>query len=172
MKTSQKLWAISFMAVILIPNMVSIIAGKESFPYTNAPMFAHYIGPGTNFYDVKFIAADGKKQVQVFPSYGATNYYGHLKEMRFFFSKIYGPAEPASPFGYFQNDTPEKLEQRLTKFFIAYFPYTDSALVTPEIIRLEIEQYNHQNKFLSAHEIGYYDLQKKRFYHTWKPDTK
>jgi len=169
MKTSQKVFAVLVMCAFILPNLYAITMGREAFPFTPAPMFGHYIGPNTYFYDIDFIGQNNQTEKNLYPGLNKkTEQTSNFVIMRFFLNKVYGSAEVISPLGYFEQDTPAKLEERMQNFFSNYFK-ADLANDTTHIntVRLEVSQYDRNYKLLAKHVIGYYDVQSKNFKHTW-----
>lgn len=157
------------MAACLLPNVCAIYAGSESYPYTNAPMFGHYVGDATYFYDVAFISEAHSVDERVFPYTQAPVTYANYLDMRFFFNKIYGSAEKRTPFKHFEHDTSKDLEARMNAFFLAYFKHLRVGEAgAGRRIRCDINRYDSQQRLLDSHTVGYYDLALKKFKHTWK----
>ncbi|WP_324583988.1 hypothetical protein [Agriterribacter sp.] len=169
MKASQKFFAGIVIVSLIIPNLYVIFKGRESFPFTQAPMFGHYIGPKTYFYDFKFIGDNGNGQKILYPSltYSQTESPLYFRTQRLFF-KIYGSAEKNSCFGYYQNDSRERFEQRMSRFFSAYFKFLNKDTSGIQTIRLEIDQYNRQYDLKDSHIVGEYNVISKNFISTWK----
>lgn len=161
----SKTYAAVVICAFVIPSLYFIIVGRESFPFSQAPMFSHYIGKETNFYDFKYFLVSDTAEQEISPdSYGG--YFSKIAISRYFFNNIYGSVEEKSPFGYVKNDNKEKLEKRMTSFFDAYFKsrFSDSA----SMIRLEVYNYSRNNEFKGKHIIGHYDIHNHNYTHTWK----
>ncbi len=169
MKSFQKVWAGIVIISLIIPNLYVIFTGRESFPFTQAPMFSHYIGTETHFYDFKFAGDDGNGQKALYPSltYTRTEPPLYFRTQRLFF-KIYGSAEKNSCFGYYENDSREKFEQRMSHFFSAYFKYLNTDTSQIHTIRLIIDQYDRQYHLKERHIAGQYNVASKTFVSTWK----
>ncbi|WP_157887002.1 hypothetical protein [Hymenobacter sp. PAMC 26628] len=168
MTVYNKILATLIMLIILLPNLYSIYLGRESFPYTNAPMFGHYIGASTYFYDIKFLIDSGSTTKRIFPYYDGEKQSIDYIGQRFFFNNIYGSAEKKSPFGYSEPNTSEAFELRMDAFFQAYFKHLFTGKSANLKVRCEVSQYNNEWHLLSSHTIGYYDVPLKKFKHTWK----
>lgn len=162
----SRLYAIIIICAFVLPNLYFIVIGRESFPFTQAPMFGHYIGDSTRFYEFSFILEDKGGEKEISPDYVKRHPIAEVALKRFFFGNIYGSVETTSPFGYYKNDTREALEKRMTGFFSAYFKSYSQEL--PQKIRLDISRYNREYAFKEKHTVGYYDIQAKKFIHTWK----
>ena len=167
----RKGFAIVVMVAFLVPNLVFIIRGKEDFPFTAAPMFAHYISDHTIFYNFKFIGHTNQDSILLLPAeYGTTS---EMMSRRFFFSKVYGSADCPSSFGDFCQDTPQEFENRLSRYFTAYLRVlpknSDINVKHLRRIDLEVWKYNPDNTVADKHRVGYYDPATQRFTHTWQP---
>ncbi|MEO6150870.1 MAG: hypothetical protein ABIN95_11745 [Mucilaginibacter sp.] len=158
MKKHEKVFAAFVMLAFLLPNAYTIYQGKESYPFTPAPMFGHYVGDSTHFYSFQF-TANGKPF--------APDNLSNLMLKRMFFDKVYWSVDPKSPLGHFDNDSKPVFEQRLSKFFSTYVKYltTDTTIHT---IQLSVNQYDRKYRQLDAHTVGYYNHDTKRFTQTWK----
>ena len=170
MRTSQKVFAFLVMCAFILPNLYAITQGREAFPFTPAPMFGHYIGPKTYFYDINFIGQNRKTDKILYPTLDKNmEHTQNFSTMRFFLNKVYGSAEDISPLGYFEQDTPTKFQERMESFIPNYFKADLSTDTTHiDTIRLEVSQYDRSYKLQAKHIIGYYDVQSKNFKHTWK----
>ena len=168
----KKAFAIGVMVAFLVPNLIFIVRGKEDFPFTAAPMFAHYIGDHTVMYNFKFIGHTDQDSTLILPpEYGANN---EMMSRRFFFAKVYGSVDCPSSFGDFCNDTPQKLEDRLSQYFTAYLwalsKNNDLDVSHLRRIDLEVWKLNPDNTASEKHRVGYYDTATQRFIHTWLAD--
>lgn len=167
--TWQKWCAALVMFIFAVPNMYYVAMGGEDFPFTCAPMFGHYIGPGTTFYNFKFIG-EFPGEEKVLPSK-----IGRVEEigaMRYFFSKVYGSCDEMSPFGNHPGDTPQQLEERLGKYFKSYLRVLPEAGLKDatglQRLRLEVWRYDSQDKVDDKHVVGYYSPATEKFTHEWR----
>ncbi|HEY1025733.1 MAG TPA: hypothetical protein VGE26_11255 [Sphingobacteriaceae bacterium] len=163
MKKTGKFFAAMVMLLFILPNLAAVIIGRESYPFTPAPMFAHYIGDRSNFYDFAFIAEGDSLETAVVPKH--PEHRNELAIKRFFFDRIYGSVERNSPLWSNNNDDRNQLETRLNKFFSTYFKDLDGGGY--KRIRLEVKQYDHKYAELASHTVGVFDLSTKHFTHTW-----
>jgi hypothetical protein len=167
MKPTQKVYALWVMAAFLLPNLYVMCTGHESFPFTHAPMFAHYIDETTLFYDVEFIGQKGQQETLLYPSYKTPLPTKDRVIRRFFFNKVYGSVE-ASSFSHFEQDTQEQFIKRLELFFAAYFGYLQTDKLGIQTVRLEVHQYDTDYQLKEKHTLGYYDVSTGKFQYTWK----
>lgn len=165
----QKWSAALVMLFFAAPNVYYAAIGNEDFPYTCAPMFAHYIGKDTRFYNFKFIAEYPNGEKILPPNIGTM---GELRAMRFFFSKVYGSSEEISPFGDHLNDTPRQFEERLARYFRQYLkdlPEEEKAnLPNLKQLRLEVWRFDAKDQVDLKHVVGYYSPTTEKFTHVWK----
>jgi hypothetical protein len=167
MKTTNKKFAIVVMAAFILPNLYVICIGHESFPFTHAPMFGHYIDETTLFYDFEFIGQDGQEEKILYPSYKEPMQAKDRLIRRFFFNKIYGSVEESS-FSHFRDDSIESFTARMEKFFAAYFKYVHADSSTIQTVYLEVHQYDKDYRLRAKHRIGYYDILSRKFIYTWR----
>ncbi|OJY99010.1 MAG: hypothetical protein BGP13_23410 [Sphingobacteriales bacterium 40-81] len=161
----SRIYAILVISAFVIPSFYYIIIGRESFPFSQAPMFGHYIGKETNFYDFKYFLVKDTSEQEIYPdSYGG--FFSKIAIKRYFFNNVYVSVEKISPFGYIKNDNKEMFENRMSRFFTAYFQSHNQD--TTSKIRLDVYNYNRNGEFKQKHTIGYYDITNHNFIHTWK----
>ena len=160
---SNKLYAACVKLVFLLPNVYAIINGRESYPFTPAPMFGHYIGDKSLFYDFRFIAEGPAGETPVLPEH--PEHKSRLAIKRFFFDRIYGSVEKNSPLWDNEHDDRQEFEQRLSKFFRVYFKDLHNA--DYKSIRLDVKQYNKEYKEVASHIVGSYDLSTQHFTQEW-----
>jgi hypothetical protein len=156
-------------AALLLPNAVAVIGPYESFPYSSAPMFAHYVGPGVPRYRFRMIleSADGSPGRELPVSSLGLN---HADYQRRFFGTVYGSTDPSSPFGHHPDDTPAALEERLGRHFerlAAVLAERDTAGGPPRGIRLEVARLGAGDRDAEIHVVGWYDAATHRFVHQW-----
>lgn len=161
----SKIYAAIVICAFVAPSLYYIIIGRESFPFSQAPMFSHYIGRETKFYDFKYFLVSDSAEKEILPD-SYSGFFSKLAINRFFFNEIYGSVEKTSPFGYIKNDNKEKFEARMSGFFFAYFQSFKNDV--SGIIRMEVYEYNRKSEFLTMHVIGHYDIRNNNFIHTWK----
>ncbi len=91
-----QLWAASvFIVAFLLPNMWAFVDPFETFPYTSAPMFAHYVGEDTPRYRFRFMAESGGEEQEI----RATDLgLAGVEFTRYFFGHVYGSTDPTTPY--------------------------------------------------------------------------
>ena len=168
MKTlfANKIYALLIMLAFILPNAYIIWKGKEEYPYTPAPMFGHYIGGQTRFYDIKFFAKGQLTRNEVLPFH--KEFSNQLSIGRFFFDRVYGSVEPNTPLGDFSNESREKFEKRMENFCAVYFGYLKKDENKYRELELVVNQYDRKYNLLNSHLIGYYDINNNQFKHIWK----
>jgi len=163
MVTTNKIYAACVILLFLVPNVYAILNGKESYPFTPAPMFGHYIGDQSAFYDFVFVAIGESGEKKVLPSH--PEHKNRLAIKRFFFDRVYGSVEKNSPLWDNEHDSKEEFEQRLSSFFSAYFKDLDKSGFSS--IRLDVKKYNKDYKELTSHTVGSFNLSTQHFTQTW-----
>ncbi|WP_143091056.1 hypothetical protein [Thermoflexibacter ruber] len=163
--TAKKIYALVIMLVFIIPNAYFVIIGDEDFPFTCAPMFGHYVGDETQFYNFKFIGEFESKEEFLPPK--LTN-VDELSTMRFFFIKVYSSCEETPPFGTYKNDNWEKLSNRLSIYFKSYLKVLAKNqqinLADLKSVRLEVWRYGKDKKEIDAKNVvGHYDITSQKF---------
>ena len=115
-KQLRKQYATLLFACFLIPNIGVVVFGIESFPFTCAPMFGHYIDKETPLYLLKFEGVTDTETIDL------VNYFGKPEDffMRHFFSKVYGSTQAISPFTNKISESKEAFQHRMNTFFKHY----------------------------------------------------
>lgn len=158
---TKKNYVLSLYAIFLIPNLFVVTMGIESFPYTQAPMFGHYINEDTNLYILKFEGHDQEGTVDLIDYYGKTE----LRFIRHFFSKAYGSSEYITPFSGRVLENPDRFQERLQSFFENYgdFLWKEHRLRF-QSIEVKIARVDKNRNLLSGFEpFGIYDFAKKKY---------
>lgn len=108
--------------LILIPNGIVIFYGLESFPYTCAPMFAHYLDQDTPIYVQRFDGYVGDEKIDL------TEYFGKNSVIfnRNFFCKYHGGNGTRTPYSNWIEDTEENYLNRMKVFFDYYGTYVEN----------------------------------------------
>jgi hypothetical protein len=162
-----------FIVAFLLPNAVALFIPYEEFPYTSAPMFAHYVTDNTPRYRFRFFAEypNGHASQEI---RAADLKLNGTMFSRYFFGSVYGSIEPLSPYGHYGNDTRETFEKRLTEFFHSATIVLNQRPEAPSAIgriRLEVAQLDKGNRDSAAHIVGYYHVKSNHFSHTWRPKS-
>lgn len=154
-------------ALILIPNFLAIIMPFENWPYTNAPMFAHYIDDKTPRYTFKFWAnfKDSESTELGYYSIGA-----NWSLPRYFFKYVYGAVGVTSVFNIYPDDTKVDFETRLSSFFSDFTKYylarnTDKKERLQSISLYVARLSNVTNKPEEQKLVGTYYLKSEKFVH-------
>jgi len=168
-----KIYAGIVIGLFLIPEITAVVLPLENWPFTCAPMFAHYVGEGTARYRFRFIAEYAKESRP--PREISINDIGlrQIKVMRYFFGKVYGSIDPRAPWGHFPNDTQEAFEARLSRFFHGLTLQMKKKKKGKKYakglkgIRLEVIRLDIQNRPGEVHTVGRYSVKERRFAHGW-----
>jgi hypothetical protein len=157
--------------VFLLPHVLTIVSPHEEFPFTSAPMFAHYLGEATPRYRFLFTAEfdDSRSPQEV---RGAQLGVAGVEFTRYFFGKVYRSIDPDSPFTGPGSDTPAAFEGRMTTFLgrmAAVLQRRDPVRWRGlQRLRLEVVRMDARNHPVDVHEVGVYQVSAGRFFHTWR----
>ncbi len=153
-------------AFFLVPNVFVMLVGIESFPYTCAPMFGHYINKDTKLYLFKLEGVNQGKSTDLI------DYLGKPEDffMRHFFSKVYGSTDAISPFTNKLSESETAFQNRMTLFFDKYSRVLkEKYTLSFEQIQLKVVRVNQDRKPLSPPQIvGYYDCLSKTYTSAYK----
>ncbi|MEO0527062.1 MAG: hypothetical protein AAFZ89_07540 [Bacteroidota bacterium] len=161
----KKIYLIVVSMVLLLPNLFVVVMGIESFPYTCAPMFGHYVDDNTNFYVLKFegLTDDGEKIDLV-------DYYGKLEIyfVRHFFSKAYGSIDPINPFSGRLSDNEEDFLKRMDIFFENYKTFLEKEHeLFFNRIDISVAKVDAKRNILKDYKLmGYYDFNTESYFST------
>ena len=148
--------------IILMPNIFVIIFGIESFPYTCAPMFGHYIDDKTDLYLFKFEGVNDSTSINL------VNYYGKSEDLfiRHFFSKAYGSTSPISPFDKKLTESESYFQHRMDTFFTYYSNFLLSKYnLTFNKINLVVKEIDQNRNVITDYTpIGYYTYSDKKYH--------
>lgn len=162
----KKIYKPLVIALVLLPNIFVIIFGIESFPYTCAPMFGHYIDNDTELYLIKFEGVNDTTSVDL------TEYYGKPESffVRHFFSKVYGSTQAISPFTNKLSESPNAFQSRMNEFFKHYSEFISKEYkLSFDRIDLKVKRVNQERKDLSSLKtIGFFDCNSQNYYSQYK----
>jgi hypothetical protein len=144
-------------AALLIPNLFVVALGIEDFPFTTAPMFAHYVGPETDLYVFRFEGvADEIAEPLPLDEIGREE----RPLMRQFMTWYYRPLTATSPLRDISPDsgTPEEFTERMTEFFgpIADF-LRERRGIEYDSIELHIDMTDSEGEVVDSRHVGTYD---------------
>jgi hypothetical protein len=153
-------------AVLVIPNLIVIALGIEDFPFTTAPMFAHYVGPDTKLYAFRLEGVrDGESEQ--FPI-EQTN-LSPLEVKRQLASWYYRPMTETSPLRDLSgsSSSPEVFSAEMADFFQ---PLTDFLVshrgIAYDGVNVYVDTVDTSGKVLESTHVGYYETQTRRYTQT------
>jgi hypothetical protein len=160
---AKKWYIIAVFTLVLAPNLFVVIAGIESFPFTQAPMFAHHIDKNSDFYVFKFEGVTADKEIL-----NLEKYYGTSERdfVRHFFGKAYGVASGINPFSNkLGEDTKEKFEARMRTFFKNYTAFLKKEYnLSFNEIQLSIKKVDYYRNDVSNYNlIGIYNCSTNQY---------
>ena len=158
----RHVWAASiFIVVFLLPNLWAFVDPYEIFPYTSAPMFAHYVDEATPRYRFRFVTEGGGEEHEL----RATDLgLAGVEFTRYFFGHVYGSTDPTTPFAVAGEDAPADFEARLSTFFRdvqAVLERQNAKQLSG--IRLELVRLDADNRDADVRVVGHYDATTQRF---------
>ncbi len=162
-----------FMAILFFPLLAALIFDFESWPLTSAPMFAHYVDEKTPLYRFRFTGVFKRSPDRIIQrEIRLPSVIGNFWFDFYFFGKVYGSIDEASPFGKHPGETKDAFESRLTRFFRVFLKNFDYfqplRLSRPTGIQLDVVRLDQQMKDQEAHTVGYFDTKTGVFTHQWK----
>lgn len=169
MKVLNKTYKYLIITLLVLPNVFVMLLGIESFPYTCAPMFGHYINEDTSLYLLEFEGVHNGKTTNLI------NYLGKPEDffMRHFFSKVYGSTEAISPFTNKLNESEVAFQYRMNTFFKHYTSMLKHEYqLSFDTINIKAVKVNQDRTPLAKPEIiGFYDLHKNQYNNSFKKDV-
>jgi len=159
----------TFIVLFLLPHVATLVLPYEEYPYTSAPMFAHYVGEDTPLYRIRLVAerADGSEREIHATDFGLNG----VEFTRQFFGAIYGSIDPYSPFGHHGDETRDEFERRLSDFFprlvTALERRSPGMLEQVPQIRVDVARLDASNREALVHVVGRYSIASRHFTHTW-----
>lgn len=161
LKTLKSIYPAIVFSIVLIPNIFVIICRIESFPFTCAPMFGHYINDETDLYLFKFEGENESSKVDLVDYYGTEEIFF----MRHFLSKVYGTTESISPFNNKLSESESDFNLRMNTFFIYYSNFLlEHHKLNFDKINLQVKKVDKNRNSLSGYEtIGIYDCGTKTY---------
>ncbi|UXP32431.1 hypothetical protein N6H18_00380 [Reichenbachiella agarivorans] len=144
----------------LIPNLIEITVGQEHFPFSNNPMFGHYVTTQDTTVTFDFVIASSNNEMKPidYPKYGLWE----VKLKRYYFSNVYGSSEPGSPQGYFEGGV-EGFEQRNEAFFLKLSDLILAKNSDTEGIYLLMDWLTPSERAFKIDTLGYYDVESRSF---------
>lgn len=153
---------------LLAPNVAVVALGTEDFPFTSAPMFAHYVGPETTLYEFRFEGVVGDESAEL--PYGELG-YTKRNLMRGFASFFYRPLSSTAPFRDLDPSagTPEHFAEVMAGYFgpIAEF-LRDARGLEYNRIDLYVEVVDSSGTLLRTELVGSYDVAADRYTHLYE----
>lgn len=144
-------------AAILIPNVVVIALGVEDFPFTTAPMFAHYVGPDSRLYAFRIEGVkDGVSEPLPIEE---TNLY-ELEVDRRLASWYYRPMTDTAPFRDLsgRDEDPVFFEATMAEFFAPIVDFlSEKRGIEYDSVELHIDVVDTSGALMETSLVGRYD---------------
>ncbi len=164
-----KLLALVFMAAVVAPNLVAVAIPAESWPYTNAPMFAHRVAPETPRYAFVFA---GQTRAGDFVELGYYSAGARWSLLRLFFKFVYGAVPAGGAFCVYPDDDRTRLEERLSRFFEVFVDRYHARRADAEPLRSLVlgvtPLQGASNQRGAMRRLGVYDVARRSYTHEWE----
>lgn len=154
-------------AITLAGQGYAIAAGRELYPFTCAPMFAHDIRPDAPTYELAFLVQTEGEPVPM-----RLADLGLLPSLhgRFLFASVYGSANPDWPVDPGLEQDRAAMEQRLSAWFAGLMEvmYLRSPRLAARTRAIELVVL-HDPRGSDVRTVGSWDASTGRYAHTWGP---
>ncbi|APY12420.1 hypothetical protein BWZ22_14850 [Seonamhaeicola sp. S2-3] len=161
-KHLNKTYKYIIITLVLLPNIFVMAVGIESFPFTCAPMFGHYINEETDLYLFKFEGVVNNKKINLTEYYGKPE--GYL--IRHFFSKVYGSTDTISPFTNKLHENHSYFKTRMNTFFKTFASFLEKEYnLKFEKINLMVIKVDPNRNPLSEYKmLGFFNTNESQYY--------
>jgi hypothetical protein len=148
---------------ILVPNLVVVALGVEDFPFTTAPMFAHYVGPDTELYSFRI---EGVRDGVAAPLPLAETNLDPREVQRALASWFYRPDAPTAPFRDVtgRSDDPAVFATEMAGFFRPLTDFLrDERSLTYDAVELYVDTTDTDGNRIATTHVGEYDPATDRY---------
>lgn len=155
-------------AAVLIPNLIVIGLGVEDFPFTTAPMFAHYVGPETELYAFRL---EGVRDGVSEPLPIEETNLDPREVQRQLASWFYRPMTDTAPFRDLSGDPSDEqaFESTMSGFFTPLTDFLEDARSTTyDSVDLYVDVANSSGDVLRTALVGSYDTSTGRYTHEYE----
>lgn len=155
-------------AVVLIPNLVVIGLGVEDFPFTTAPMFAHYVGPETELYALRL---EGVREGTAEPFPIQETNLSPIEFQRQLASWYYRPMSATAPFRDLSghSSTPDGFAQTMSGYFGALTDFLrDQRGISYDEVILYVDVVDSSGELISSDPVGTYDTTAHSYTQTYE----
>lgn len=155
-------------AALLIPNLVVIALGIEEFPFTTAPMFAHYVGPDTTLYAFRL---EGVRDDVAEPLPIEETNLNPIEFQRQFASWYYPPMTDTAPFRDLsgESSTPDGFTTTMAGYFRALTDFLrDESGISYDSVDLYVDIVDSSGRLIASEPVGTYDTLTHRYTQTYE----
>lgn len=155
-------------AVILIPNLVVIALGVEDFPFTTAPMFAHYVGPETKLYALRL---EGVRDGTAEPFPIQETNLNPIEFQRQLASWYYRPMTDTAPFRDLsgESSTPEGFASVMSDYFGELTDFLrDQRGISYDAVELYVDIVDSSGNPIATEPVGTYDTATQTYTQTYE----
>ncbi|MDZ8201265.1 hypothetical protein RZO50_07050 [Microbacterium sp. SSW1-59] len=151
--------------VIGVPNVTVIALGIEDYPFTAAPMFAHYVDLDSELYSFR-LESHFEGVSEEFPL--AETNRGNREVMRQLVAKFYRPLSPTSPLRDPRGTMDaEMLENAMVQFFKPLVDHLAERGIHYDSIDLLVDKRTASGEVEETRRVGYYLPCKEIYVHTY-----
>ncbi|GAA3664780.1 hypothetical protein [Microbacterium marinilacus] len=163
-------------AVVLVPNVWVIARGVEDFPFTVAPMFAHYVDADTRLYAFRFegvrgegTGRDGSARERSEPLPIERTGHSEVELMRYFASFVYAPLDETAPFRQLDpaDAAPDRLAERMSGFIGALADRLRAGGEAYDRVDVYVDAVDGTGAPLGTALVGRYDTATRQYTHSY-----
>lgn len=150
-------------AALVIPNLIVIALGVEDFPFTTAPMFAHYVGPDTTLYAFRL---EGVRAGVAEPLPIQETNLDTREVQRQLASWFYRPMTDTSPFRDVSGASsgPAAFEATMVEFFRPITDFLrDRRALAYDSVDLYVDVVDSSGGLIETKRVGTYDTSAQRY---------
>ncbi|PIB34632.1 hypothetical protein BFP72_04010 [Reichenbachiella sp. 5M10] len=151
MRKWTSLLVLFFFVVVLSPNIYAIVFQKESFPFSNNPMFGHYVQDTDRLVTFTFLVSDNDSLSSL--QYEEIGLW-EVRLKRYYMTYVYGSSQEHSPQG--ERKSQKEFIEANTHFFEKLSLILASNDVQHNQLYLAIDQLNAQDELENRKIIGSY----------------
>lgn len=158
MSKFKRVLVIILFICFIAPNLLQVFMGAEHFPFSNNPMFGHYVANSDTLAGLSFLTDVKERRELDLSKVGLWD----VRLKRFYFTNVYGSSEYNSPQ---RNASPNKkvFIDRNTDFFRKLTSILKSNNIEVTRIYLEHSKLTQEGKVIDRSIIGYYDSEIQSF---------
>ena len=158
-----RVWLCAASVVLVVPNLAAVIVPFESWPWTNAPMFAASpVDNAISSTSFTLELADGGTRPLPTRAAAGLNQW-HFR--RSFLTTAWGSDDASTPFGHVEDDTAALRAARVGHYFDALVRYAKRKRrdVFDGVVAIRVDVQQVQPTPKPQRSLGRYELKSRRF---------